>query len=732
VPHGKVLWVALVALLLGMPVISPAEATSTDGKRLGGFSIRSDGSAAGRWMGSYKYGKAGVYRIDPNATAALGTWSAPTRRAHLAGISDRALRRAAWVLSRYGPPLDNPDDRNAQGAAVDAAVYALLRPQQLGLATNWAQRRLAETTHATSVSGLARWMIDRSATDSGPYRVSISAPNSMRVNTTANATVTVRSRSGTPISGLPVSVQFGGVRVSGDTDNQGEVPVNLIPAQAGFTQLRVTVAKVPEWRVFLMTPRQAGHSRVLLAGRKTTAKAAKRIAVIAAPRLTGLTGTTEVVGTNFPMSFLVSNGYPTTRLATATLYGPWQTSAQADAASCSGSSVATQSVAVKGNGSYQISQDGLSTPGHYRWRIALVGNDLNRGTTSGCGAATWLGLLPTVEVSAPSGLPFDTRLRSNATISGLPSPYSGSLTGRLYGPFDSRDGVSCTLVKESDSVEVSVTTNGARTLPALTTPRGGFYGLKAQLSPSNLSFASNSPCNTIARKARPSIPQLGASPRIARVGDNLGLNWTLAESAATSRPANIRLFGPWLSAAAADSAGCDPDVIALSGSITVTGNGQYKSPLMKSLAEGYYNWGVQVTGDEVNLHVPWTCGAPTKVKTAPTVAANASRESVRPNTKVTARLRVSQLPSDYSGRVFGSLYGPYAAPDNAGCGDLKRVDTVSVPITDDGTYTSPPVQVKAPGWYTWLGIVPATDLSDRAESRCGGRVATVHVTRGGN
>jgi hypothetical protein len=169
------------------------------------------------------------------------------------------------------------------------------------------------------------------------------------------------------------------------------------------------------------------------------------------------------------------------------LYGPSAT------ASCSGTPLSDQTVAVSGNGSYTTPAGVLlGQAGTYWWTASYGGDVGNAPAASGCGAEqvvisskVTLG----IGLAAGQGGPVGTTVQAFAALAAGDNP-TGTITFNLYGPTAT---ASCTGTPV-DTETVAVTGNGSYTTPVGATPsQVGTYWWTASYS----GDANNNPAVTV-------------------------------------------------------------------------------------------------------------------------------------------------------------------------------------------------------------------------------------------
>jgi len=134
-------------------------------------------------------------------------------------------------------------------------------------------------------------------------------------------------------------------------------------------------------------------------------------------------------------------------------------------------------------------------------------------------------------------------------------------------------------------------------------------------------------------------------------------------------------------------------------------------------------------------------------RTSATATATATISPITPKVTTTARPKKPTVASDltddvavsgalptWTGTVTASLWGPFPAkPKPADCAaQTAPAAQSSVDVTTDdtgaATASTPPVNVTAPGWYTWTDALPGTPLQADVATACAAASETYLVT----
>lgn len=484
---------ATAVLTLALLPAAPAAAVTAD-RAWQGYWIDAGTNAAGKWIGGRVYASRPVYRLDPRAKASTGGFDATYTVDDLAGsgpveVTPRLTSRAAWILSKYGTYPDA-----TQAAAVDVAILHLLHGGAYALTGSRTAERLSDSGHGADIKALATTMLQTSKQYAGPYRVTVSASGTVIGGQVPVTVKVVSTRTGDGIQKLPVSVSFrGATPLPLITDTNGRATTTFDADVAGEQTLAVTVARLPETRLFVRRPTTAGASRIAIAGVKTSRTVRTTVPVQAIPKVAAAASSSPInVGQYAAGTFTVSGSAGTAARSTMiTLHGPFTDWASAN---CSPESVVSTHTRTVANGSHKLPSYKVSRYGLYIWGVVVAADRLNVAAGT-CGAGTRVRKIPSVSAKArfPS-YSVGSRVRAEVTVGRLPVGYSGTATVKLYGPFTSKSAVSCPVTKVIREVSLPLTGNGTSLAPQVTLNRAGYYTWRVRVPASYFSAARVSPC----------------------------------------------------------------------------------------------------------------------------------------------------------------------------------------------------------------------------------------------
>ena len=186
-----------------------------------------------------------------------------------------------------------------------------------------------------------------------------------------------------------------------------------------------------------------------------------------------------------------------------------------------------------------------------------------------------------------------------------------------------------------------------------------------------------------------------ASPASAAVGSAIKDTATLTGGDNPTGTITWSLYGP-------NDNACTGTPLTTSA-VTVTGDGPYTSPPLTPSTAGTYHWVATYSGDTNNNGVgPVGCTDPNETVTigqvGPSLTTSATPASAPVGTTIkdVATLTGGDAPT---GTITWTLYGPN---DTSGCTAGAAFPPTTVPVTGDGSYTSPPLTPTAAGSYHWV------------------------------
>ncbi len=187
----------------------------------------------------------------------------------------------------------------------------------------------------------------------------------------------------------------------------------------------------------------------------------------------------------------------------------------------------------------------------------------------------------------------------------------------------------------------------------------------------------------------------------------------------------VKLYGPARTQAAIS---CDGQPFA--STVYTAKAGKTTSPALVPDKPGWYGYRLVIDDGPGVKGVTTPCAEPKeslKVEVQPKVRTQISAASLAPGGSVTDDVFVEGTGGE-SVTVQVALYGPSPAADAVSC-DAAPVATQTFTANGDGTYTTEPVSLATPGYYTYRESLPASDFTRPAETACGEATETT-VVRG--
>jgi hypothetical protein len=298
-------------------------------------------------------------------------------------------------------------------------------------------------------------------------------------------------------------------------------------------------------------------------------------------------------------------GFSPTGGITFDLFGP-------DDSACSATPIFTSATAVKGNGVYNSERFTPTASGTYRWRATYSGDTNNNPAgPTGCGdpaeqVAVTVPADPQLTTSASAAVTLGGAIHDTAHLSGGDNP-TGTIAFKLYGAGDT--GCAANPVFTST---VHVAGNNDYTSASFVPATAGAYRWVVDYSgdPTNHS-AGPTACGDTAETAvvrppsiTPVLPTFSTTAAATPAGGtSLYDTGHLAGGIGPGGTITFTLFGP-------DVPTCSGPP-AFTTTVTVSGNGDYRSTAFAVPHPGTYRWVVTYSGDAMNTAVgPTACGDP--------------------------------------------------------------------------------------------------------------------------
>ncbi|HEY3830459.1 MAG TPA: S8 family serine peptidase [Solirubrobacteraceae bacterium] len=198
-----------------------------------------------------------------------------------------------------------------------------------------------------------------------------------------------------------------------------------------------------------------------------------------------------------------------------------------------------------------------------------------------------------------------------------------------------------------------------------------------------------------------------ASPSVA-AGEAIGDSASLLGGSSPGGRITFELY------TAGDSECHDP-LLAEPLSVNVTGDGVYTSPVLSSDTPGVYEWVASYSGDAHNAPAQDACQEPSEqvvIKARPSLTQTSS-----PGATAGEAIHDSVSLADGSSPTGTIGFQLYALSDTS-CAQPLLPEPLSVSVTGNGPYASPPLLQGTPGAYQWVASYAGDTYNAPAKSAC--------------
>ena len=425
----------------------------------------------------------------------------------------------------------------------------------------------------------------------------------------------------------------------------------------------------------------------------------------ASPGLTG-SASSGVVGTAIHDEVTLSGGASPGGEVTFKVYGP-------EDATCT-TELETMKVAVTGGKS--TSGDFLTQQaGEFRWTASYGGDANNEAVSLGCNASGQTSSVakasPGLSGTATSTVVVGNTITDQATISGGFSP-SGEIVFRAYGPGDATCGST-----PAYEAKVPVVSGNGPYSPAGFAPGPGLYRWTVEYKGDGNNGTASLGCDASGQASAVGTidVKLTASATGGTVGTPVTATATLQEGAVPGGQIVFKAFPP-------GDANCS-GTAAFSSTVSVAGNGAYRSATFTPARVGTFRWTAAYSGDPNHAPASVGCGKATSAITQakPSIAgAVPQRIPVGTAFRDAATLRDGFAPG---GAITFRIYGPIAA----GCTGAAYVNTVAV--NGNGTVSSDPFVPLRTGRYSFAVSYSGDAENQAASEPCDSPAQVVQVVK---
>jgi hypothetical protein len=414
----------------------------------------------------------------------------------------------------------------------------------------------------------------------------------------------------------------------------------------------------------------------------------------ASPTLAGLATSAVTVGSPITDSATLAGGFATGGQLVFRAYGPGDQACTTDQYE--------ETVAVNGNGSY--SPPGFFPPaGSYRWTVSYSGDENNEAVSLNCGAVNQASNVskaaPALVGVATSVVTVGSPITDGVTLAGGFSP-GGQLVFRAYGPGDQ---TCATVAKYKEAVVVNG--NGSYSPPGFSPP-AGLYRWTVEYSGDGNNESAGTACGAAnqASAVGTVAVTLSAGATSSTIGDPVVATASIQEGAIPAGQITFKAFSP-------DDVNCS-GAAAFSSTISVSGNGSYRSTPFTPTRVGAFRWTVDYSGDPNHASTVADCGkAISNISQAkPSITSGVEGQLVVGTSfRITATLQGGYTPG---GTISFQIYGPVAA----GCAKPSAVNTVTVAA--NGTVSSDPFVAQRPGRYSFVTSYSGDAANQGATEPC--------------
>lgn len=336
------------------------------------------------------------------------------------------------------------------------------------------------------------------------------------------------------------------------------------------------------------------------------------------------------------------------------------------------------------------------------------------------GAAAVVAQKATIRVSTtarPDRLLVGEGNRDEIRLTGVPSGRATEVVSLLYGPFRSREAITCDGEPYARST-VSVNRSGTFQSAEVRPDKVGWYTYRVEIAGDDNLNPVATPCGvpaeTFVVETQPQVvTQVSAQQarQGAQIFDTVEVSGLNGETAQVQ----VRLHGPF---AARDAITCDGAPV-WTGTVTATGDGSYTTDPVTLNTPGYYTYTESIGAAGFVRAQQSACAVPsetTVIMGTPAIRTQISDQATVPGDTVTDDVFVSGL-GVLRATVNAELWGPYPTAEAMTC-EGTPYWSGTVTANGDGTYTTAPVKLDRAGYYTYRESIAATEAFDAVQTAC--------------
>jgi hypothetical protein len=309
-------------------------------------------------------------------------------------------------------------------------------------------------------------------------------------------------------------------------------------------------------------------------------------------------------------------------------------------------------------------------------------------------------------------------VRDRLRVTGLPPGRRLAMTVLLHGPYRSAAEAVCTgepVFRGTAAITGSGTVQG----PVVTPTRPGVYTWQVVIPDGGGVRPLRTPCGVPAETFTVQVQpraRTQASSLSSRPGAELTDLVVVEGLAGETTRVDVALHGPFPTRQAIS---CDTPPV-WSGSVTATGDGEYRTAGFTPTVPGYYTYRESIPANGFVRAQTAPCGEVSEtpvVMGTPVVTTRVSAQRTRPGASVTDAVSVSGL-GVLEAPATVSLHGPFPTREAVSCTGTP-VATRTITLRGDGTTTSPAVRIPSAGHYTYVVTIAGTEAYDPVVTACG-------------
>ncbi len=663
-----------------------------------------------RWFGDYRgavAGEAQTFCIDLRYwyPSRAYRWREQTATASLVNrehetVSTEKAQRMAYAVWAYG----RSGSANQQ-AAVMLYVHSLMGDARPGELDPAALNPSVVSLYGKIASDAARYH--------GPYRLDVGVPDTAGGT---SATIRVLSAAGNALPNVPLSVTAGGVKSQATTNGAGVAKVALKPATASTASLVVNTGPIASTlpRIFspATNPAAANAQRLVAPGSQSVTAAIRRpfskrqISVS-----TAATPTRLLVGEATTDRVTISGALASWAGAvTVRIHGPFRSAAEIR---CDLPPAWEGSFKASGSAVYTTPTAKLSRPGWYAYEEVVPGDADHVGLTTRCGVPSesfTVEVQPKVTTTISStGVSTGTAIFDRVAVSGLAGE-PATVLASLYGPFPSRDAISCSGTPAWTG-SIDVTADGSYQTQTFTPITPGYYTYRESIAAGGFVRATDTLCGDVAETTLAiGKPQIRTKIKSQQTRPGAAITDTVVISGlGVTATVQVELWGPFASEAAIRCAGTP----YWKGSFVAKGDGTYVTAPVRIDRVGYYTYRESVAGTTTQCA---ETAETTLARAQPKVTTVVSSEVVRPGSLIFDRIRVSGLGKS-AATVEIELFGPFRSRAAMRCTGSPYW-TGRMVVRGDGVVRSRAAKVAKAGFYAYRERLVGSALVAETQTEC--------------